>query len=68
MLGIPAEDKPVIIEGGSVETIQDWEARLSEIEEAEKSPSIHETSFDESSVSSPLTDFEEQFTQLENES
>ena len=56
VLGIPAEVKPLIIEGGPFESIQDWTASLRVINEKSKSPSIQDVSFGDGSVSSPLSD------------
>ena len=57
MLGKPAEDKPIIIEGGHVETIQAWEAKLQEETQGHKLLSPREASLvSESQASSPLSD------------
>lgn len=57
VLGIPAEEKPLIIEGGPVESIQEWTAKLSHSSRHQKSPSIQDAnSTGGSAVSSPLSD------------
>lgn len=56
VLGIPAEDKPIIIEGGPFESIQAWESKMREKDQKENYILIPESSSDISSGSSPLSD------------
>lgn len=57
LLGKPAEDRPIPIEGGLVQSIQAWEASWQEKNQAQKTPPIHDASSTAmSSASSPLSD------------
>lgn len=62
VLGIPAEGKPVIIEGGPFESIQAWEAMMRENNSKRPpstlSPPPVESSPIDSAASSPLTEIE----------
>ena len=60
VLGIAAEGKPVIIEGGPFESIQAWEAMMRENTSKQKSALIPpvKTSPIGSAASSPLTEIE----------
>lgn len=60
VLGIPAEGKPVIIEGGPFESIQAWEAMMRENNSKRQSilsPPVESSPID-SAASSPLTEIE----------
>lgn len=60
VLGIPAEGKPVIIEGGPFESIQAWEAMIREKNGKRQStltPPVESSPID-SAASSPLTEIE----------
>ena len=56
-LGIPAEEKAVIIEGGPLESLQDWNTRLKDQPKLEQKSTIQQQdSTQTSSESSPLSD------------
>ncbi|KAL9576005.1 MAG: hypothetical protein Q9212_007476 [Teloschistes hypoglaucus] len=56
-LGTYAEDKPIRIEGGPVETIQDWSARVTKLSQQGHTPSSGQpSSLLTSAMSSPLSD------------
>lgn len=60
VLGIPAEGKPIIIEGGPFESIQAWEAMMRGNNSKQKPPLTHPTKSSpiDSAASSPLTEIE----------
>lgn len=57
VLGIPAEGKPVIIEGGPFESIQAWEAMMRDKQKSPLTPRAKNPPID-SVASSPLTEIE----------
>lgn len=57
VLGIPAEGKPVIIEGGPFESIQAWEAMMRGKQKPPLIPLAKNRPID-SAASSPLTEIE----------
>lgn len=58
VLGIPAEGKPVIIEGGPFESIQAWEAMMRGNNSKKKPPLTSPATPIDSAASSPLTEIE----------
>ncbi|KAI4202398.1 MAG: hypothetical protein LQ350_002616 [Teloschistes chrysophthalmus] len=57
VLGTYAEDKPIRIEGGPIETIQDWSARVTKLSQEGHTPSSGQpNSVLTSAMSSPLSD------------